>query len=92
MGTETRDKPWLTPELRKAIEELERLEGDRQMRELVEARRRQVQLQATLLRGSSEEGREATEREIARRLLAEGLPPERVASLTGLELDVLRSL
>jgi predicted transposase/invertase (TIGR01784 family) len=100
MATETKDRPWLTPELRQAIEELERLEGDPKMRALYEARQREVRLQATLLRASYEEGREEGREEgsaqatraLARRLLQEGEPPERVARLTGLPPADLRSL
>jgi predicted transposase/invertase (TIGR01784 family) len=108
MGTDILSAPWATPALRKAVEELRRLEGDEQMRELYEARLDQVRVLATELESSFEEGRDEgrnegrnegrgegrdeAAREIARRLLARGQSPEDVASITGLSLDVIRTL
>ena len=92
MGTDILSAPWTTPALRKAIEELKRLEGNEQMRELYEARLDQVRVLATELQSSYEEGEEHATRTLARRLLEEGEPPERVARLTGLALEVVRSL
>jgi predicted transposase/invertase (TIGR01784 family) len=104
MGTDMLSAPWATPALRKAVEELERLEGNEQLRELYEARLDQVRVRATELKSSWEEGRqegreegrqegqERAAKEIARRLLAKGQTPDEVASLTGLSLDVIRSL
>lgn len=96
MATDILSAPWATPALRKAVEELRRLEGNEQMRELYEARLDQVRVLATELEGSFEEGRdegrEEAAREIARYLVQEGEAPERVARLTGLSLDVIRSL
>jgi predicted transposase/invertase (TIGR01784 family) len=92
MGTDILSAPWVTPALRKAIEELRRLEGNEQMRELYEARLDQVRVLATELEGSYEEGSEERAQEIAQRLLAKGLPPEEVATLTGLSLEVIQSL
>jgi predicted transposase/invertase (TIGR01784 family) len=96
MGTDILSAPWATPALRKAVEELRRLEGNEQMRELYEARLEQVRVLATELEGSYEEGRdegrEEAAREIARRLLAKGQSLEDVASITGLSLEAIRSL
>jgi hypothetical protein len=59
-------------------------------------RLREVQLHANLLRASYEQGVEQGRKQavlaLARQLLAEGEPAERVARLTGLSLDVLGSL
>ena len=92
MGTDILSAPWATPALRKAVEELRRLEGNEQMRELYEARLDQVRVTATELEGSFEEGRDEAAREIARRLLSKGQSPEDVASITRLSLEVVRSL
>jgi predicted transposase/invertase (TIGR01784 family) len=94
------DKAWVAPELRKAIEELERLEGDERMREEYEARLDQVRVMATRLQDSfeqgievgDEQGAERTKREIALRLLQDGESMERVSRLTGLGLGELQRL
>lgn len=49
---------WATPELKKAIEELERLRGDEKMHRLYERRLLAVQLLATELQDSYQQGRE----------------------------------
>jgi predicted transposase/invertase (TIGR01784 family) len=56
MQSRIEDAAWLTPALRKAIEELERMEGEETMRELYEARMRQLQVMATELEDSYEQG------------------------------------
>ena len=58
MGTDILSAPWATPALRKAVEELRRLEGNEQMRDLYKARLDQVRVLATELESSFEEGRD----------------------------------
>ncbi len=98
--TRTIDEPWVTPALRKAMEELERLKGDEVVRQRYEARLRQVQIWATELEGRYEEGREEGREEgqqEARRLLAqklrsEGETDERISRLTGLSAEEIEAL
>lgn len=101
-------EPWVTPELRKAQQELERLAGDEQMRQRYVARLRQVQTWATELEDSYltgheqgleqglekglEQGLEQATIEFARRLLADGETLERVAKLTNLPIQKVREL
>ena len=96
MKTRVDDKPWLTPAVRKAIEELERMAGDPRLRDIYETRQEELRVQATELRSSylegREEGREEGIRATAQRMLAEGDSAERVARITGLPLDEVQEM
>ncbi len=50
------DAPWVTPEVKKAVLELERLEADEWVRELYEQRREKQFLESTLLEGARMDG------------------------------------
>lgn len=108
MQGKVKDAAWMTPEIKKAIEELERLRGDEGFRAQYEARKRDLQIQMTLMEqrfneGISEgrkegrkEGIEEGERQaslrFARRLLSQGESLDRAAELTGFRVEELRLL
>ena len=96
------------PAMRKALTTLEFLSQDEEARQLYEARQKALHDYASAIgeardKGRTEgrvegreegrtEGREEGRKEIARQLLAEGEPLERVARLTGLSLQELQKL
>lgn len=100
MEPDMTNAPWSTPELRKAVEELKRMEGDQSMREVFHARLDQLRVLATEyqdhyeqgLEKGLEKGRSLARRELARELLAEGESVERVARLTGLSVEELQAI
>ncbi len=75
-----------------AIAELQKLNSDREMRQLIEAREKARHDEATRFAEAELRGKLSKMREIAEKLLAEGMPIAKVADLTGLAEAEVRTL
>lgn len=102
------DAPWVAPEVKQAVLELERLQADQRVRDLYEARQEKQWLERTLIAGARmegveegfekgvekgvEKGRVESTRALAQRMLHAGLPIEQVMAITELSRDEVEQL
>lgn len=81
-----------TPELKKAMTTLEFLSQDKEVRRQYEARQKALLDERSALGTARSEGKEEGKKEIAIRLLADGMDISRISELTGLTENEIKQL